>query len=337
MNNSEIKTGDRVLCKVGDFPPWPAVVVPQRFLSKVVYSGKRSKNYVCVAFFNDDSYYWKEPRHLTELTDDVCGEWIKNHSKSRDNALLGAYEQAREYTQLFDFLKERFIREKRGDILEDVHDIPDGEDPFEPKPTNRKIGSKSGSSKRRTQTSSAASNSSSENGNTEHLDRFTEERSAEYMTLTSKTPSSSQPSRTTSASKRRKLDYENRVNIAQLLRNKLQRNLVQRDNRPSEEEFEESARLFKTIISRLSTDPPFFDYEALSVSKLYKLLKVITHDNNLSRYHEDCERILTSWAPIVLQIKQDKLRAENLENPNTDGSSPVSEMKVDDTRMSIPK
>lgn len=304
MNNIDIKTGDRVLCKVGDFPPWPAVVVPQRFLSKVVYSGKRSKNYICVAFFNDDSYYWKEPRHLTLLTDELYKEWIKKNSGSHDITLLGAYEQANKYVRLYDFLKDRLIQENRKDVIENVKDIPDGEDPFEPKINLRRSNSsKSCSVKKRTRSTVSGHDVESEKNSTYQSERGSHGSINNFLPG-SETQFSS--FRQSSLSKRRKIDYENRVSIAQLLRNKLQRNLVQRDKPPSEAEYHESDKLFKTILERLVSDPPFFDYQALSVSKLYKLLKVIANNSALSRYYDDCERILISWSPIITQIKEDK-------------------------------
>ncbi|AET38499.1 Pdp3p Ecym_2802 [Eremothecium cymbalariae DBVPG len=342
MNNTDIRTGDRVLCKVGDFPPWPAVVVPQRFLSKLVYSGKRSKNYVCVAFFNDDSYYWKEPRHLTLLTNKMCTDWMKKNSKSRDNALMGAYKHAIEYQALFEFLKERLIQEERDDILEDVKDIPAGEDPFEPKPNPRRAGSnnnnnKPSNSKKRTKPSSTGDDTGSSSPNLDNKLETSNDEKLSYSTLpsvsSSPSLSGSSSSKAGHKNKRRKLDYDNRVSIAQLLRNKLQRNLVQRNEPPSEKEYKESDRLFKTIINRLSTEPPFFDYKALRTSKLYKLLKVITHDNNLARYHEDCKIILAKWSPIILLIKQDKQRSQQLEKKLITGDTNGLEIKVEDNSV----
>ncbi|AAS52421.1 AEL263Cp [Eremothecium gossypii ATCC 10895] len=324
MNSKDIRTGDRVLCKVGDFPPWPAVVVPQRFLSKLVYSGKRSKSYVCVAFFNDDSYYWKEPRHLTLLTDKMCTDWMKN-SKSKDEALIGAYQQAIEYKRLFDFMKERLVQEEREEILEDVKDIPAGEDPFEPKPTTRRTGSTKSSVSRKRARSVSAPGNSAPLSHTDGLGPAGDTKAAHPILASASSPSFS---KTSSLSKRRKLDYDNRVSIAQLLRNKLQRNLVQRNEPPSEKEYKESDRMFRTIINKLSNDPPFFDYKALRVSKLYKLLKVIAQDENLARYHDDCNKILATWAPLIVQIKQEKQMAQQLDTSTTDDISLVSDVKV---------
>ena len=156
MDASELRAGTLVLCKVGSFPPWPAVVFPQRFLRNDVYR-KRKPNCVAVCFFNDPTYYWEHPRRLKPLNKEVIAQFLNsvdangngdngnddnngsssssnNYYNRQQDDLVEAYRQAGRYRDLRHFIRSRF---KDEDRLEDFNkevelngDLMPNEDPF---------------------------------------------------------------------------------------------------------------------------------------------------------------------------------------------------------------
>ncbi|KAH3902455.1 uncharacterized protein SCODWIG_03043 [Saccharomycodes ludwigii] len=129
-SDSKLKTGDLVLCKVGNYPSWPAVVFPQRFLSREVYK-KRKSNKVAVCFFNDTSYYWDQPNKLTPLTKPQIKSYLKKRKNngSKDD-IYYAYKMAYEFESLHDFVVATCESEGREYDVEDIDHIESGEDPF---------------------------------------------------------------------------------------------------------------------------------------------------------------------------------------------------------------
>lgn len=131
----DIRTGDLVLCKVGSFPPWPAVVFPQRLLRNDVYR-KRKSNCVAVCFFNDPTYYWEQPSRLKELDQDSIHNFILEHSKNANQReLVNAYKEAKNFDDFNVFLQEKFEEENRLSDLKafeksEGSKIVAGEDPF---------------------------------------------------------------------------------------------------------------------------------------------------------------------------------------------------------------
>lgn len=326
MPEENLVTGDLVLCTVGSYDPWPAVVVPQRILSSSVKKAKENNDQVAVAFFNDATYYWTKPKQLKRLTKKTIKDWIMNPPKRSSKELKTAYQRASEYTNLGDFAEERLNFEGRADILSKVPTVQMGEDPLESesakldtldengivsgkKRPKRKINKDDteGETEKNTHAKKKIANKTSKSRadddtqfDSSDARRKRDDSSDSLLTSPSLAP---EPIK-----KRNKLDYSRRREIAQIFRNKLQKSLVQRDSPPSEAELNESAKLIRKIVSHLNTEPEFFDIDALRVSKLHKLIKVISNMSDLSQFHESCSVILKAWAPHIQQIKKEKLK-----------------------------
>lgn len=297
----ELKTGDLVLCKVGSFPPWPAVVFPQRLLRNDVYR-KRRPNCVAVCFFNDPTYYWEQPHKLRPFEPKTTETFLQQEATSTSQKdLIEAYKQARSFSSLNDFIVDRLKEEDRfGELKEELNKVTilPGEDPFMSKAEAKKRTSMQTSTRSRNRRSIKSENEGQGDKNindtqfsvVEHNDNVDE-------------------SKTSSNKKRKKskLDRSRRVEISLLIRRRLQRNLVQRDTPPSEQEALESYKLLDKISQNLVCDPPFFDIDALRESKLHKLLKVIVNNPELNEFHYICKDILVYWADLISQLKAEKL------------------------------
>lgn len=321
MTDIELVTGDLVLCTVGSYEPWPAVVVPQRILSKGVWKAKDSDNQVAVAFFNDSTYYWSKPKQLTKLTKQMLENWTRNPPKRSSKELKIAYQYAADYTDLNTFVRERLDSEGRKNVLDSLGIIGMGEDPLaatsvevqfsvsRDRTPEKKINTQheklpANNLKRRR---SPESNSTIENE--AHLEEDVKAEGSRKGKQDSSESLLTSPSLAPEPTKKRsKLDHSRRIEIAQIFRNKLQKNLVQRDSPPSDDELRESEKMIRKIVSHLNTEPEFFDFEALSVSKLHKLIKVISNMPELAQFHDSCTLILEAWAPHIHQIKSEKLK-----------------------------
>ncbi|CCE63869.1 hypothetical protein TPHA_0G00310 [Tetrapisispora phaffii CBS 4417] len=314
-NNSDLKTGDLVLCKVGSFPPWPAVVFPQRYLRNDVYK-KRKAARVAVCFFNDPTYYWEQPQKLKRLTSEVIHDYFK---EKKTNAslpdLIAAYKEAKNFTNLNDFITAKFSEEGRLDeLLEES--IPQGEDPFLSKGHQR---SKKNNGKQGDSTDGTfdySNNSTSTNESSRKKRKLKSDESSENEKNLDTQVSSSEKNtnaiettknKNSTKKKRAKLDSSRNIEICMLFRRKIQKNLIQRDTAPSNQELEETHNLLTKIEENLYNNPNFFDINALRQSKLHKLLKVIVNDSNLSEFHEVSKRILLSWTNTIHQLKLEKI------------------------------
>lgn len=280
-----LRTGDLVLCKVGSFAPWPAVVFPQRFLRKDVYRRRRSEC-VAVCFFNDETYYWDKPVRLKRLDRDMIAEFLENSKGAdEDEVLVGAYEEALEYRTLHDFIVQRLEDENRARDWDGSSKIVAGEDPFEGKGVPK--------------TSANAGSAAKPVGKHVRAKQVDNTGGLGSPTVND----------TKSIRKKQKLDRSRRIEISLLFRRKLQRNLVQRDTPPSVEELKESHKLLRKIAENTNDNPSFFDLQALGHSKLHKLLKVIRNDDNLQEFHGECNSLLEQWAPLIQELKKDKIKA----------------------------
>ena len=337
MTDGLLVTGDLVLCTVGSYEPWPAVVVPQRILSKSVLKAKENVGQVAVAFFNDSTYYWTKPKQLKLLTEENIEAWIKSPPKRSSKELKKAYQFASDYTSLQEFVEDRLTAEGRADDLETIAEVKMGEDPLlsnielkleDTKSTDKRRGRRRNESESEDSTSNNNSNGSTKakkspsSGNKNRDSPVSTPVSTSVSDFKKKRESSSE-SLSTSPSfvpeeppkKRSKLDYSRRVEIAQIFRNKLQKCLVQRDTPPTDADLAESDKLMRKILSHTKSTPEFFDLEALRVSKLHKLLKVISSMPELSQFHESCNTILEVWAPHVQKIKKEKLKLKGSLSP----------------------
>lgn len=348
MTDQDLVTGDLVLCTVGSYEPWPAVVVPQRVLSDSVLSAKENDQQVAVAFFNDATYYWTRPKQLKRLSEGDIKSWIKSPPKRSSKELKKAYHFASEYSTLQEFVQDRLTLEGRVDDLEEISEIEMGEDPLiappvdvdEPeeleKPASKKRGRRHHADSD-TEDNDETVNNGNGNGNkakqkqqqtqkskpkqapknaavkksssplSPDLKKTADSSQDFNSTLTSSVSDIQQQQQQPPPKKRTKLDYTRRVEIAQIFRNKLQKCLIQRDTPPTEADLAESEKLIRKIQSHAKSSPEFFDLEALKISKLHKLLKVIKNMPELSQFHDSCTEILDIWAPHVQQIKKEKL------------------------------
>lgn len=315
-----LKTGDLVLCKVGSFPPWPAVVFPQRLLRNDVYR-KRKQNCVAVCFFNDPTYYWEQPHRLNRLESDEMDEFLSlNSSVTAQPELIEAYQQAKDFKSLHEFVVSRFTEEGRKDDLEreiSEGEIKHGEDPSLGKTkidlARRKIHKDKTvpiASSKATAKRKIPSNESSKSKivKTDHPESksMDEDINKKSDSKSSLKHSSSHSVDRKMNEKRTKLDRARRVEISLLFRRRIQKNLVQRDQPPSEYELEESHKMLNKIKHNLDNDPPFFDLEALRQSKLHKLFKVIVNDSNLEEFHPVCEAALIRWKELIIKLKSEK-------------------------------
>lgn len=291
QNSNKIwKTGDLVLCKVGSFPPWPAVVFPQRFLRNDVYRKKRSGR-IAVCFFNDPTYYWEQPHRLNSLDSQKIKDTLENNSMN--DGLIIAYKEAKKYHDLAKFIKTRFVQENRLDEFNDEISIngtiSDGEDPFITKEevVNQMV-------KQRQQ-----------NNKSKSL-KDTDTKESKQNTIKHKINKGHS-----------KLDRSRQIEIALLFRRRIQANLIQRNDPPTASGIEECHKLLNKIYENLETDPPFFDLDTLRKSKLHKLLKVIVNNHNLEEFHQICKDILSYWTSMILELKKEKEKAQK----NTDTTS----------------
>lgn len=324
----DLKTGDLVLCKVGSFPPWPAVVFPQRLLRQDVYR-KRRENYVAVCFFNDPTYYWEQATRLNPLKPAVIEKFLSQDAKvAAQKDLIEAYRQAQHFSDLNEFIVSRFTEEERLEELLELEgeEIKSGEDPFLGKSHSRKrkVSSSpsatvtSSSSKSKRKRSHEEANSSKNRAHEE--DDSIEGTPAEGSGIVSNNrgrrhkrihPGNDIPSE--SSEKKNKLDRSRRTEISLLFRRRIQKNLVQREIPPTEEELMESHKMLKKIQENLENNPPFFDLEALRESKLHKLFKVIVNDSNLEEFHAICKKVLIHWADSIAELKSEKVKKEQEE------------------------
>ncbi|SCV05129.1 LANO_0H00672g1_1 [Lachancea nothofagi CBS 11611] len=294
--DSNLVTGDLVLCKVGSFAPWPAVVFPQQFLRKDVYR-RRKAECVAVCFFNDETYYWDRPSKLRRLSKELIDEFLERAaaSNAEDPTLVEAYEEARGFASLHEFLLQRMREENRMQDWDENADkgakIEAGQDPFEGKKSGDKSRPAAVTKPKRERAAVAPSSS----------------RSASSSSRSRSVPMS--PS-AASGRKHVRLDHAKRIEISMLLRRKLQTNLVQRETPPGIEEVKESHKLLGKISENMASNPDFFDLDALRQSKLHKLLKVIAGDDNLKEFHGQCGEILEAWKDVIAQLRKDKLKSQ---------------------------
>lgn len=309
-----LKTGELVLCKVGSFPPWPAVVVPQRLLRKDVYR-KRRANCAAVCFFNDPTYYWEQPHRLNNLEASTIEEFLSGNSKAKNQQeLLEAYRQARDFTNLHDFIVNRAKEENRYEELkQEIGDevIKAGEDPFVSKGDAKKLKQSSASSsspslssspsvlekRKRTRDSEHSIDGSTDGNGDDHNGKVREQKPHNKRNHTE-------------SEKKNRLDLDRRIEISMLFRRRLQKNLIQRDSPPTSDEIAESHKMLHKIQGNIDQKPPFFDLEALRQSKLHKLLKVIVNDTDLEEFHPICKSILIKWADYISELKTEKAKIE---------------------------
>ncbi|SCU80725.1 LAFA_0C00826g1_1 [Lachancea sp. 'fantastica'] len=305
---SQLLTGDLVLCKVGSFAPWPAVVFPQRFLRKDVYR-RRRPDCVAVCFFNDETYYWDKPSRLQPLSKKVVDEFLERAETSGnagDPVLVEAYEEARNFTSLHEFLLQRLQEEKR---MQDWHENADkdtkieaGEDPFKGKSAKKVNPIKTTTDDEHLATAPSRSRS--------RAAASPDSNSASTPGGAAATKAGPKADPSVSARRLARLDHAKRIEISLLLRRKLQTNLVQRNTPPGPEELKESRKLLAKIAENMSSMPQFFDLDALRQSKLHKLLKVIANDENLQEFHGQCTEILEEWKDSISQLRKEKLKSQ---------------------------
>lgn len=294
-NNNAIswKTGDLVLCKVGSFPPWPAVIFPQRFLRNDVYKKKKPER-IAVSFFNDPTYYWEYPHKLTPLTTAIINSTLRNRrdGNTMSESLLLAYKEAKKYIDLESFVKKKFIQENRlNDFSDEINlngPLIDGEDPFI---TKEMLTEKHSNTK---------SSASDDNSGILNRDQIS---------------SDTRPGTTHKKRVHSKLDISRQIEIASLFRRRIQANLIQRDDPPTIEGIQESHKLLNKIYENLDTHPAFFDLNTLRKTKLHKLLRVIVNNYKLEEFHPICKDILSHWATMIIQLKKEKKeKAKKREN-----------------------
>ena len=324
---TDFKTGDLVLCKVGAFAPWPAVVFPQRFLSPDVYR-KRKRNCVAVCFFNDPTYYWEYIHKLKPLTDETIDQFLTQHNDNNNHGrhavpkdLLGAYKLADKYTTLRSFMRNKFRSEGRlNEFNEEI--MENGEVETDEDPFLGKIGDERNVKEEIKQEDNEEKSSQVSEGEDDKSDIEVENKidNNEHDIIKNETdllngdikPELSNGNEKTASTKikyHKKLDRNRRMEITRLYRRRMQRNLIQRKTPPGPEEITETHKLLEKIIENLDNDPAFFDVETLRKSKLYKLLKVINCDPNLKEFHPSCETILTHWIDLIAAIKKSKAQS----------------------------
>ncbi|KAJ9570373.1 uncharacterized protein HLK63_H00121 [Nakaseomyces glabratus] len=294
--SNNLKTGDLVLCKVGSFPPWPAVVFPQRLLRKDVIKKKRN-NCIAVCFLNDPTYYWEQPHKLKRLEKNIITEYLSKEHKSQSQAdLVEAYSQADQFGDLRSFVVERFSSEDRIEDLEKDEELygklKSGEDPHITDPDTN-------SRKRKS--------SSKDDGKVSSSKKIKASKDITSMAKSSDNRLIIDNSVDKEKKKSNKLDRSRREEISLLLRRRIQRNLIQRDTPPTDVELQESHKLLSKIKENLDDQPPFFDLDTLRKSKLHKLLKVIVNNSDLKEFHDICKSILLHWSDIIATLKAEKL------------------------------
>ncbi|CAI4047257.1 Pdp3p SKDI_12G4830 [Saccharomyces kudriavzevii IFO 1802] len=298
----DIRTGDLVLCKVGSFPPWPAVVFPQRLLRDDVYR-KRKSNCVAVCFFNDPTYYWEQPSRLKRLDRDTIHTFISEHSKNANQReLINAYKEANNFGDFNVFLQGKFEEEKRLKELKafeksEGSKIVAGEDPFigRTKVVNKR---KKASISFNDDLKGKEEKQQSNEGSNSNIKPSKKKRPMDNMEV----------KLNTNIKKKVKLDYSRKIEISLLFRRRIQRNLIQRETPPTEADVKETYELLNRIYENSDTKRPFFDVNALRESKLHKLLKAIVNDAHLEEFHPLCKEILLSWAEIITELKKEKLQ-----------------------------
>ncbi|KAG0659665.1 hypothetical protein C6P45_001768 [Maudiozyma exigua] len=327
--STDFKTGDLVLCKVGAFAPWPAVVFPQRFLSPDVYR-KRKRNCVAVCFFNDPTYYWEYIHKLKPLTDETIDQFLTQHSNNNNHGrhsvpkdLLGAYKLADKYTTLRSFMRNKFRSEGRlNEFNEEIMEngeVELDEDPFlgkvgDARNVKEELKQEEDQDEKRSQVSEESDKSEVEEENNDTNDKYEENMIKSETDLLDEDSKSdltndNKKNSSTKLKYHKKLDRKRRMEITMLFRRRMQRNLIQRKTPPGPDEITETHKLLQKIIENLDNDPPFFDVETLKKSKLYKLLKVINCDPNLKEFHPSCETILTHWIDLIATIKKSKAQS----------------------------
>ncbi|CCD24329.1 Pdp3p NDAI_0D00150 [Naumovozyma dairenensis CBS 421] len=305
---TEFKTGDLVLCKVGSFPPWPAIVFPQRLLRNDVYK-KRKLNCVAVCFFNDPTYYWEQPHRLRPLNKTIINQFLKEGYKNvTQKDLIEAYKQASKYSNLKRFIKSRFTDENRINDLtvEESNNgsIIAGEDPFLGKKgdgRNLKVTAVAQRSKRRKSTHAYDKDDDDESDDTDSAEPIID---GDTTSINKKKHDHYNIEKSNKV--HTKLDRSRRIEICLLFRRRIQKNLIQRDTPPTQDEIKESHKLLNKMHDNLDNDPPFFDVESLKHSKIYKLLKVIVNNDDLEEFHPICKDILNKWSSLIQQIKLEK-------------------------------
>lgn len=295
--STEFKTGDLVLCKVGAFAPWPAVVFPQRFLSPDVYR-KRKQNCVAVCFFNDPTYYWEYIHKLKPLTKEGIKKFLtQDHKHTTQEDIIGAYKQADRYNSLRSFMRSKFKSEGRliefNDEIDKNGEVETNEDPFVGK----------GKDKRNIK-------------EFEHIPTNNKIMKKESHIIKEIVPSDEKQNFINSSKSnhkiKAKLDRSRRLEISLLFRRRIQRNLIQRDSPPTIDNINETHKLLSKIMENLDNEPTFFDLETLKKSKIHKLLKVVKSNPKLAEFHPACQEILQHWADIILEIKKEKNESKKL-------------------------
>lgn len=215
--------------------------------------------------------------------------------------MVNAYKEAKNFDDFNVFLQEKFEEENRLSDLKafeksEGSKIVAGEDPF--------VGRTKVVNKRK-------KNSISIKEDPEDNQKSNEEESKPNIKPSKKKrPTANSGGKSNSGNKKKvKLDYSRRVEISQLFRRRIQRNLIQRETPPTEHEKKETHELLNRIYENSDTKRPFFDLKALRESKLHKLLKAIVNDPDLGEFHPLCKEILLSWADLITELKKEKLQA----------------------------
>lgn len=315
-----MKTGDLVLCKVGSFPLWPAMIVPLWFLNDKVKK-KRQTGKIPVCFFNDTTYYWVNPTKVIKLTQQLIKATL-NDDKLDNLIVKGAYNEAKLYSNdLVGFLTLKAEQEGRleqfnkllqtfGDNTNtiDIHKtIITNLDPLLEHPTI-----------------SAKYTRTKANSLSKQVKKLPKRTIHSHVIINNKnTPTSN--SETKHHHHHHKLDKSRNVEICHLLRRRLQSNLLQRDERPTVENIKESFLLLNKIIENLYG---FFDLNCLQQSKLHKVVQLIHRDPQLEQFHSLCAQILQMWDRWIQILKT---KNTNLINNNNNNNNNLNKLNTKDT------
>lgn len=322
------QTGDLVLCRVGAFSPWPAVVVPEAVLADEILKRKKP-NTLAVCFFNDPTYFWALPQKLKRLDKRTIDHFVRTGYKTATNEdLIIAYQQAKDYQDLRAFVRKRLASEKRLRLLSDYErdkgPLTAGQDPTRPKdditkrkshtsPTHNskkvktvtkpKRRPEKGKTTKRVKEDDTQAEFAEKNRDKEDTKKFikgedkiakTNSRSISDIKLSQDKKSSK-----LRVEERSRLDFSRRIEICNLFRQRIQLNLIQRDSPPSDIEKQQSHRILEKIKENLNNDPQFFDLKALESSELHKVLRVIIKSADLQEFHTISKDILSAWTPIL--------------------------------------
>lgn len=240
-------------------------------------------------FFNDPTWFWNNPTHISPLTEEDLKEFKQGKIREAEEpSLQTAYQLASEYEGL-----EQFLRDEG--ILKDNEQYT----PYESWQDEKEKVTIPNLKKSSRKSSSVNHDSEDDSDDTPRKKKSKQSSSSAAKNF---------PSSTSNSKKAKEPTFEELSQKAVTFRSKLQRGLIQRTTPPTEDELTKINQDFKALEKFSDT----INLDLLRLSKLHKVLKAITRVDSLQRpddfkFHERSISLLLKWEDLITDLKNEKI------------------------------